>query len=69
MTTQQIAAALRRVEAVLERRPETGLHDDAPAADAVVHSPRSDRVAPMAAPSSRSSTGRPSRIVISSWMR
>ena len=31
MTTQHIAAALQRVEAVLQRRPETGLHDDAPA--------------------------------------
>ncbi|MEJ7688909.1 MAG: hypothetical protein WKG52_19115, partial [Variovorax sp.] len=32
MTMQDIAAALQRVEAVLQRRPETGLHDDAPAA-------------------------------------
>jgi len=31
MTTQEIAAALQRVEAVLRRRPEIGLHDDAPA--------------------------------------
>ncbi len=31
MTTQHIATALQRVEAVLQRRPETGLHDDAPA--------------------------------------
>jgi len=31
MTTQTIAAALQRVEAVLRRRPEAGLHDDAPA--------------------------------------
>ena len=31
MTTQQIAAAMQRVEAVLQRRPEVGLHDDAPA--------------------------------------
>lgn len=31
MTTQKIAAALQRVEAVLRRRPEAGLHDDAPA--------------------------------------
>src|ERR1700735_1329211 len=31
MTTQRIAAALQRVESVLRRRPETGLHDDAPA--------------------------------------
>jgi uncharacterized OsmC-like protein len=28
---ENIAAALRRVQAVLERSPETGLHDDAPA--------------------------------------
>ncbi len=32
MTTQDIAAAMQRVEAVLQRRPEVGLHDDAPAA-------------------------------------
>ena len=31
MTTQHIAAALQRVEAVLQRRPEIALHDDAPA--------------------------------------
>jgi organic hydroperoxide reductase OsmC/OhrA len=31
MTTQDIAAALQRVESVLRRRPEAGLHDDAPA--------------------------------------
>ena len=31
MGAQDIAAALQRVEAVLRRRPETGLHDDAPA--------------------------------------
>lgn len=31
MTTQEIAAALQRVETVLRRRPEMGLHDDAPA--------------------------------------
>ena len=31
MTAQEIAAAMRRVEAVLRRRPEAGLHDDAPA--------------------------------------
>jgi len=31
MTTQQIAAAVQRIEAVLQRRPELGLHDDAPA--------------------------------------
>lgn len=31
MSTQHIATALQRVEAVLQRRPETGIHDDAPA--------------------------------------
>ncbi len=31
MASQDIAAALQRVEAVLRRRPETGLHDDAAA--------------------------------------
>lgn len=31
MATQDIAAALQRVESVLRRRPATGLHDDAPA--------------------------------------
>ncbi len=31
MAAQDLAAALQRVEAVLLRRPETGLHDDAPA--------------------------------------
>ncbi len=31
MSQDQLAHALRRVQAVLERRPETGLHDDAPA--------------------------------------
>jgi uncharacterized OsmC-like protein len=31
MSTQEIAVALQRVEAVLKRRPEMGLHDDAPA--------------------------------------
>ena len=31
MTMQRIAAALQRVESVLRRRPDTGLHDDAPA--------------------------------------
>lgn len=31
MTTAQIAAAMQRVESVLRRRPEAGLHDDAPA--------------------------------------
>jgi uncharacterized OsmC-like protein len=31
MALQQIAAALRRVEAALQRRPEFGLHEDAPA--------------------------------------
>ncbi len=31
MSMQEIAVALRRVEAVLERRPDMGLHDDASA--------------------------------------
>jgi uncharacterized OsmC-like protein len=31
MTAQNIATALQRLEAVLQRRPEAGLHDDAPA--------------------------------------
>ena len=31
MASQEIAAAMQRVEAVLKRRPEAGLHDDAPA--------------------------------------
>ena len=31
MSTQEVAAALQRVEAVLQRRPEMGVHDDAPA--------------------------------------
>jgi uncharacterized OsmC-like protein len=31
MATQDIAAAMRRVETVLHRRPEAGLHEDAPA--------------------------------------
>lgn len=31
MTMQTISAALRRVESILHRRPEVGLHDDAPA--------------------------------------
>jgi uncharacterized OsmC-like protein len=31
MTMQTVAAALQRVQTVLQRRPETGLHDDAPA--------------------------------------
>jgi organic hydroperoxide reductase OsmC/OhrA len=31
MTSQQIAAAMQRVESVLRRRPEVGLHEDAPA--------------------------------------
>jgi hypothetical protein len=31
MSMQDIAAALQRVEAALERRPDMGLHDDAPA--------------------------------------
>src|SRR5690349_18848431 len=46
MTARTIADSLRRVQAVLERRPETGLHDDAPAtchwqgaARAITHHP------------------------------
>jgi uncharacterized OsmC-like protein len=31
MSMQAMAAAMQRIEAVLERRPEKGLHDDAPA--------------------------------------
>ena len=31
MASQDIAAAMQRVESVLRRRPEVGLHDDAPA--------------------------------------
>lgn len=31
MTTQHLAAALERVHTVLKRRPDTGVHDDAPA--------------------------------------
>lgn len=31
MTMQDVAQALRRASSVLERRPEMGLHDDAPA--------------------------------------
>jgi len=31
MAAQDIAAAIRRVESVLERRPEVGLHEDTPA--------------------------------------
>jgi uncharacterized OsmC-like protein len=31
MTQHDIATALKRVESILRRRPETGLHDDAPA--------------------------------------
>jgi uncharacterized OsmC-like protein len=31
MASQEIATAMRRVESVLRRRPEVGLHDDAPA--------------------------------------
>jgi uncharacterized OsmC-like protein len=31
MATENIAAALARVQTVLQRRPQTGLHDDAPA--------------------------------------
>ncbi|HKE48522.1 MAG TPA: OsmC family protein [Rhodanobacteraceae bacterium] len=31
MTMEHIAAAMQRVESVLRRRPDTGVHDDAPA--------------------------------------
>jgi uncharacterized OsmC-like protein len=31
MTLQDIAAAVQRVESLLQRRPATGIHDDAPA--------------------------------------
>jgi uncharacterized OsmC-like protein len=31
MATENIAAAVARVQTVLQRRPQTGLHDDAPA--------------------------------------
>jgi len=31
MATRDIAAAMQRVEAVLKRRPEVGIHEDAPA--------------------------------------
>jgi uncharacterized OsmC-like protein len=31
MASQEIAAAMQRVESALKRRPEVGLHDDAPA--------------------------------------
>ena len=31
MAAKEIATAMRRAEAVLQRRPEIGLHDDAPA--------------------------------------
>ena len=31
MTAQEIAAAMQRVEAILQRRPDVGLHDEAPA--------------------------------------
>jgi uncharacterized OsmC-like protein len=31
MTTQDVATAMQRMAAVLQRRPDTGLHDDAPA--------------------------------------
>jgi hypothetical protein len=31
MSTRDIAAALQRARSVLERRPDMGLHDDAPA--------------------------------------
>lgn len=34
MSTQKVGEAIQRVEAVLRRRPEAGLHDDAPAAAA-----------------------------------
>ena len=40
MRTQEIAAAMQRVEAVLLRRPEAGLHDDAPAAARWTHGTR-----------------------------
>ena len=40
MRTQEIAAAMQRVEAVLQRRPEAGLHDDAPAAARWTHGTR-----------------------------
>lgn len=32
MAMEDVAAAMHRVESILRRRPETGLHDDAPAA-------------------------------------
>ena len=31
MSAQQVASAMHRVEAILERRPDTGMHPDAPA--------------------------------------
>src|ERR1700683_1126076 len=31
MAIQDVAGAMQRVEAVLKRRPEVGIHDDAPA--------------------------------------
>jgi uncharacterized OsmC-like protein len=31
MTSEEIAVAIHRVESVLQRRPEVGIHDDAPA--------------------------------------
>jgi len=31
MASQQVAAAMQRVQSVLQRRPELGIHDDAPA--------------------------------------
>jgi hypothetical protein len=31
MAIEDIAAAMHRVESILRRRPEIGLHDDAPA--------------------------------------
>ncbi len=40
MSMQDIAAALQRAEAVLQRRPEAGLHDDAPAAARWQHGTR-----------------------------
>ena len=40
MGTQEIAAAMQRVEAVLLRRPEAGLHDDAPATTRWTHGTR-----------------------------
>jgi uncharacterized OsmC-like protein len=42
MATRDIAAAMQRVETVLKRRPEVGIHDDAPA---TAHWERGTRVA------------------------